>query len=419
MNNFNLSSSNAVAASEYREKIKRVSLTHLRIQQFLHLDDRHIPLPIIRLYYSELEREPEEQNKEALMAYMMLLRDWHVTRNQLNFIRDVTKIAVMLGKRFSDQLVVVEMALDELQVTPQDVYETIMSKAYEEAENRGVTFGQYLLDKYSDLHSSDQATRNVNSLQALFPNSSIKRRSFWSSFTVRYLLRVLKETVKTVVKLDSNNGGFFRDSVPSWSESPSSGNGFLRSAREAVEDGELRRKLMEKLLEVPAASAVEEDHHQKRVPRSPLPPRSQPPPSPPAVLESTEEDDTTTIDTSAFRDCYRKLTAIVEEEPTPISPPDPPTPPPVAPLTPPHLSPEEEQKIMKLEHNSTEIEKALSELVSGNTLVGGMDGDAFDDDDDASVDDVEDDDAGRGYKDEFDIEEEDEGEGKSDSEIML
>lgn len=244
------------AAKEYRDRVKRVSLTHLRIQQFLHLDDRHIPLPIIRLYYNELENEANERNKEALMVCMMLLRDWHVKRNQLNFIRDLAKVALMFGKRFTDSLVIVETALNNLPVTQQDVYESIMRDIYSEADRKNMSLGEFLLNKYNDCQSIDRSGDSIKSLEMLFPNANIRQNTFLTSFTARYLLRVLKESMRSAVRLDygqsGGNGaaaaaGFFEESVPSWSQT-NNGLGCIRSTREIAEDAEIRRKLVEKLM---------------------------------------------------------------------------------------------------------------------------------------------------------------------------
>lgn len=298
----------SLAASQFKERLRNVSLTKLRLQQMLHLDDRHIPLPIIRLYYEELQREPQQQNKESLMTYTMLLRDWHITKNKLNFIRDVTKLAVIFGKRFTDNLGVVEASLNNVHVTPQDVYETIMSNLYDEAEKRNVSLNEYLLLKYDEIYSQSP-TWGMDSLQAFFPESRIRRRNLWNSFTVSFLLRLSKETLRTVTKLDGRSE-FFTDSEPTWSRRE--GTPYARTAREIAEEDEIRRKLMEKLLSGDTSSNVD----------LPMPKITELSPVPENETKNDdgfqhakkrrvnsttqEEDETHTIDTSTFRTCYEK-----------------------------------------------------------------------------------------------------------------
>lgn len=332
---FAYSETTSLAASQYRQRIQNVSLTHLRIQQFLHLNDHHIPLPIIRLYYEELQRDPAAQNKEAIMAYTMLLRDWHMTRNKLNFVRDVTKVALILGKRLSDNLMVVEAALNNLEVTPQDVYESIMSDIHEQAERRNLSLGEYLIQKYNEAQTGqmDQFGRDVSSLQALFPNANVRRRSFWNSFTVTFLLRLCKETLRTVTKLDGKGGDFFHDSEPTWSRRD--GTPYLRTSREIAEDAELRRKLMERLLSgeggggdngggAAAASlgrpiestGTGEQRGKSIVAAAPVCPdqainsasttATSIGGQAPVTVAVDDDDDTYTVDTSTFRECYRR-----------------------------------------------------------------------------------------------------------------
>lgn len=408
---FAYSETASVAASQYRQRIQNVSLTHLRIQQFLHLNDHHIPLPIIRLYYEELQRDPAAQNKEAIMAYTMLLRDWHMTRNKLNFIRDVTKVALLLGKRLSDNLMVVEAALNNLEVTPQDVYESIMSDILEQAERRGLSVGEYLIQKYNEAQSgvSEQPGREVSSLQALFPNANVtRRRTFWNSFTVTFLLRLCKETLRTVTKLDGKGGDYFQNSEPTWSRRD--GTPYMRTSREIAEDAQLRRKLMEKLLSAPSPGDVESGESDSD-PQQPVVAVEASEsggrlrtttPSPPATAgggrddtengdrvggggggdDAEEDDDTYTVDTSTFRECYRQqeqqtaVGSVGGTHPEKRARVD------VLEVQQPRREEEEEERcVNEMECNAERIERALSEL-NAKPARGVLKDDMFGDEDD-------------------------------------
>lgn len=243
------------AALDYRSRVQRVSLTFLRVRQFLHLSDRHVPLPVVKLFGHELAKPPQEQDREAIMVYTVLLRDWHMTRNQLNLVRDTTKLAVMMGKRFSGTfLAMVETALNDLEVTPQDVYERIMSNIYEEADARHLSIGEYLLSEYAQMGDPQGALAGgaalpapVQALNALFPQAQIRARGgFFSSYPVRFLLRLSKQTLRIAARLDNKTGGggdFFSNSEASWSTSSGP-----RTARDIADEDEARRELMDRLL---------------------------------------------------------------------------------------------------------------------------------------------------------------------------
>lgn len=253
-----------------------VPLVFLRLRQILLLEDENIPLPIVQLYYNELAKEPSAQDKETLMFGTFLLREWHVTRGNLNFVRDMAKIAIGLSKRFTDQLTVVESSLNAIRVTPQDVYTSIIRNLHVASKRENLTVRQYLLKQYDRSGQNDNnAASMVSDLSNLYPEMlSQDNTAIWHSFTCRYILRVFKHMMRTIGTISGNDtSGFFEESEPSWSSSTN--NDDSTSSRN------VRRALIDKLMGNDSSSIPERKEQQQQ-----------------QVV--AEEDDSITVDTKSL-----------------------------------------------------------------------------------------------------------------------
>ncbi|KAK2574743.1 hypothetical protein KPH14_013062, partial [Odynerus spinipes] len=233
------------ARQKRNEEIRRINLSAMCIANIFQMEDKHLPDPLVKIYEQCLvtrqENPDDEQNRVTLRVCNYLFKNWHDTRNDLNFMRDIMKIVTTFARKFNSHAIVLDQAIDGCPISKYRVWVTLLRRLGKEA--RGRSLGELLAQKrYLDRGNGGAGILSFNDTAALNDDNLFDPRDFDESETGGFLTRVMewptvsyakevaKYLLRTACKLSSTKfssfekygNEFFRESVPSWASQESS-----------------------------------------------------------------------------------------------------------------------------------------------------------------------------------------------------
>lgn len=264
------------------EETRRINLSAMCIANIFQMEDKHLPDPLVKIYEHCLIQQRENPNDEQVRVTIRLcnylFKNWHDTRNDLNFMRDIMKIVTTFARKFNSHAIILDQAIDGCPISKYRVWTTLLSRL--SRETRGRSLGEYLTQKRLAQRNLLACGGNISTTSLfdmtgdggisgignigdnLFDPRDIDDSAtdtngigFLAQFakwpTVSYAKEVTKHLLRTLCKLSSSKfssfekygNEFFRDSVPSWASNNNSDmNTDARSPKDSGNDLQASRE---------------------------------------------------------------------------------------------------------------------------------------------------------------------------------